>query len=106
VVEAFARQHGMAWSRSFDRDPMRPFACYFLMLKVQGFVRVCAVDPFMARSRFGSHFVIDGVPPRGKGRRWEYSPDERQDKLKAILEEAKAVAEQKPDGKPLPRAEM
>lgn len=29
-IEAFAQQHRMDIARQFDRDPMKPFACYFL----------------------------------------------------------------------------
>lgn len=99
IVEAFAQQHGMGLSREFDRDPLRPFACYFLKPKERCFVRICAADPFANRSRFKARFTIYAQPSRGKGLGWEYSPDDGQDMLRALLEEAAAVAEGAGTGK-------
>lgn len=98
VVEAFAQQHGMALSREFDRDPILPFACYFLRVGQRGFVRICAADPFVDRSRFESRFVIYAQPWRGKGAGWDYSPDDGQDRLRELLVEAAAVAKGVADG--------
>ena len=89
TIEAFAQQHGMSISRQCDRDPLGPFACYFLTPAKGRFIRICAADPFVDRSRFESHFIVDGVPSRGKAQRWHYSPDEGLDSLRRILEEAK-----------------
>jgi hypothetical protein len=92
TIETFAEEHGMKMERSFDKDPLRPEACYFLVWShpvCSGcFIRICASDPF--------HFVTEfRIGTSGwKQPLWDYDILEGPEHLLSILAQAKPQAEQ------------
>lgn len=72
-----------------DHDPFAPDASYFLSWP-RSFIKIGAVSPFTA----GEDFKIWVHGPRRSLKQWNYSVVEGTDRLRTILEEAKALSDQ------------
>jgi hypothetical protein len=94
IIEAFALEHGLIFSRFFDRDPVGPCAAYFCSWqdrRPRMFIAIRAQDPWEP----GPNFYVDADGMGFYHQRWNFSTAEGLGTLQSILEEAKRVLERK-----------